>query len=137
MAGKHTLTPEHKAALARGRESGRAVRAYLEALEAHRPKRGRPVATAALTARLSVVNERVNSEIDPLRRLHLVQQALDIEAELERRGADDGTDLAELEKDFVKHAKSYSTSKGLSYRAWREIGVAPRVLKEAGLSRSS
>jgi hypothetical protein len=132
------MTAEHKAAMARGREGGRAVRAYLEALEAHRPKRGRPVATTeTLTARLSEVNERVNSETDPLRRLHLVQQALDIEAELERRGADDGTDLDALEKDFVKHVKSYSTSKGLSYSAWREIGVAPRVLKDAGLSRSS
>src|ERR1700689_982496 len=42
--GKPAKTPmsqAHKEALAIGREEGRAVRRYLEALEAHRPKRGR------------------------------------------------------------------------------------------------
>jgi hypothetical protein len=64
-----------------------------------------------------------------------VQQAIDIEAELERRGGDAGPDLAALEKAFVKHAKSYSDAKGISYSAWREIGVSPSVLKTAGISR--
>jgi hypothetical protein len=35
------LSEDHKAALAEGRAQGRAVRRYLEALEAHRPRRGR------------------------------------------------------------------------------------------------
>jgi hypothetical protein len=133
---KRTMTAEHKAALAKGRESGRAVRAYLEALEASRPKRGRKVTTETLTARLNDTNEKVNAETDPLRRLTLVQQALDIEAELERRGADSGPDLANLERDFVKHAKSYGAAKGISYGAWREIGVPSKVLKAAGITRS-
>ena len=41
---KRTRSPmsdSHKAALAEGREQGRAVRRYLEALEAHKLKRGR------------------------------------------------------------------------------------------------
>ena len=38
---KRTMSAEHKAALAEGREQGRAVREYLEALEAHKPRRGR------------------------------------------------------------------------------------------------
>ncbi len=35
------MSAEHKAALAKGREEGRAVRRYLEALEEQRPRRGR------------------------------------------------------------------------------------------------
>ena len=41
-----------------------------------------------------------------------------------------------LEKAFVKHAKAYSDSKGISYAAWREIGVTPEVLKAAGITRA-
>lgn len=35
------MSDQHKAALAEGREQGRAVQRYLEALEQNRPKRGR------------------------------------------------------------------------------------------------
>src|SRR5438067_1738803 len=38
---KSPMSAQHKEALAVGREQGRAVRRYLEALEANRPKRGR------------------------------------------------------------------------------------------------
>ena len=38
---KGTMSDEHKAALAEGRNQGRAVRRYLEALEQNKPKRGR------------------------------------------------------------------------------------------------
>jgi hypothetical protein len=135
MAPKRTMTADHKAALAKGREAGRAVRAYLEALEANRPRRGRKVTLESLQERLNVTNERVNAEEDPLPRLLLVQQALDLEAEIHRRGGEAGVDLAAAEQQFVKYAKSYSESKGISYTAWREIGVAPSVLEAAGISR--
>ena len=135
MTPKRTMSNEHKQALAKGRESGRAVREYLAALEATKPKRGRKITLETLTARLDGTNQKVNEETDPLRRLLLVQQALDLEAEIERRGGDDGIDLPALEKAFTKHAASYSTSKGISYAAWREIGVTPAVLKAAGINR--
>ena len=35
------MSDAHKEALAEGREQGRAVRRYLEALEANKPRRGR------------------------------------------------------------------------------------------------
>ena len=37
-SGPRNMTDQHKAALAEGRNQGRAVRNYLEALEAHKPK---------------------------------------------------------------------------------------------------
>jgi len=44
-------------------------------------------------------------------------------------------DLAALEADFVQVAASYSARKGISYTAWRELGVSADVLKRAGISR--
>ena len=46
-------------------------------------------------------------------------------------------DLTALEAGFVAAAKSYSGRKGISYAAWRAVGVSPGVLKRAGISRSS
>jgi hypothetical protein len=46
--------------------------------------------------------------------------------------------LQGLEDGFVEHARSYGERKGISYAAWREIGVSAAVLKRAGIySRSA
>ena len=45
--------------------------------------------------------------------------------------------LSALEADFVSAARSYSERKGISYAAWRAVGVPPAVLKKAGISRTS
>ncbi len=76
------MTDEHKAALAEGREQGRVVRRYLEALAD--------------------------------------RHAADIEA---------------LEASFIAVAGPYSARKGLTYAAWRAVGVKPRVLRAAGIPR--
>jgi len=73
------MSDEHKAALAEGREQGRIVRRYLEALESHRPRRGRKRTPESITKRLASVDEELASA-DALSRLHLVQERLDLEA---------------------------------------------------------
>ena len=45
-------------------------------------------------------------------------------------------DISALEDDFVRVAHSYSSRRGISYAAWREIGVDAAVLKKAGLTRA-
>ena len=45
-------------------------------------------------------------------------------------------DVAALETDFTAHAANYSTRKGISYQAWRELGVPAATLKAAGINRS-
>jgi hypothetical protein len=75
------LSDDHKAALAEGRAQGRAVRRYLEALEAHRPKRGRKRTVDSMRKRLSRINDEL-AEADPLKRLQLVQERLDLEVEM-------------------------------------------------------
>jgi hypothetical protein len=71
----------------------------------------------------------------PLHRLQLVQERMDLERELDRFDAAD--DLTGLERDFAKVAKGYAERKGISYAAWRELGISPEVLRKAGISRGS
>lgn len=126
------LSDQHKAALAEGREQGRAVRRYLEALDAHKPKRGRKRTPESIKKRLDQIEDEL-ATASPLKRLQLTQERLDLNAELAR--ADDTQDLSQLEDDFVKAARAYSERKGISYAAWRELGVPASVLKRAGISR--
>jgi hypothetical protein len=130
---QRTMSDEHKAALAEGREQGRVVRRYLEALESHRPKRGRKRTPESIAKRLAAIDEQL-ATADPLNRLHLVQERLDLEREL-ASSEGDGADFEELEEAFVEVAASYSERKGLTYQAWRSTGVAPGVLKAAGIGR--
>ena len=127
------MSDEHKAALAEGREQGRVVRRYLEALEWHRPKRGRKRTPESITKRLAAIDEQLPAA-DPLNRLHLVQERLDLEFEL-AAGSGDGAELEELELAFIEVAADYGERKGLTYGAWRGVGVEPRVLKAAGIGR--
>ena len=46
-------------------------------------------------------------------------------------------DISGLEKGFVRDAKAYSDSKGITYASWREVGVPADVLKKAGITRSA
>jgi hypothetical protein len=53
---KTPMSDAHKAALAEGRSQGRAVRTYLEALEAHKPKRGRKRTPESTKKRLAKID---------------------------------------------------------------------------------
>lgn len=133
-APKSKMTDEHKAALAAGRAEGRAVRAYLEALDQHRPKRGRKRTPDSVNARLAKIDSELVSA-DPMTRLSLVQERLDLLTELESLTTT--VNLTALESDFVKSAKGYGERKGISYAAWREVGVSAATLKAAGISRGA
>jgi uncharacterized protein YicC (UPF0701 family) len=127
------MTEEHKAALAEGRTQGRAVRNYLDALEATKPRRGRKRTTESIKKRLDAI-EREVATTDPLKALNLRQERRDLQAEL--AGMDEKVDLAEVEKAFVAAAKDYGQRRGISYEVWREAGVSSEVLKQAGISRA-
>ena len=58
---------------------------------------------------------------------------MDLQSELTSKEATQ--DLAGLEDSFVKAAKAYGSRKGISYQAWREAGVAPAILRRAGIGR--
>lgn len=130
---KTPMSDEHKEALALGREQGRAVRRYLEALEQHRPRRGRKRTPDSIRARLDKI-EGLLEGADPLTRLHLTQERMDLEAELVARS--ETIDLSALEDDFVAAARDYGDRKHITYAAWREAGVEAAVLKRAGVRRA-
>jgi hypothetical protein len=72
-------------------------------------------------------------EASPLLRLQLVQERMDLEKEAAQLGA--SIDLSSLESAFVKTAKKYADRKGISYAAWRQLGVSADTLKKAGITR--
>ena len=129
---KRGMSDEHKAALAEGREQGRAIRAYLEALEAHKPKRGRKRTAESIQKRLTAIAKEINSA-DPMSRLLLTQEQVDLEQELSQM--DSGVDLSELEAEFIEAAAGYSEHKGITYDTWRKMGIVPATLKAAGIRR--
>jgi hypothetical protein len=135
MARKATkMTTQHKAALAEGRAHGRAVREYLDALDETRPKRGRKRTPDSVKKRLGAVESEL-ADAGGVKKVQLLQERRDLRAELDSFGAT--IDLTSVEKAFVKAAKPYSESKGISYATWREAGVSAEVLKKAGITRSN
>jgi hypothetical protein len=133
-APKRSMTPEHKAALATGREQGRAVKAYLEGLSANKPKRGRRRSTESMQARLAEIEDAL-ATADPFKQLQLTQEHIDL---TEKLSADDTTvDITELESEFIRVAKAYAANKKISYAAFRAVGVPADVLRKAGISRSA
>jgi Cft2 family RNA processing exonuclease len=133
-AKKKGMSDAHKAALAVGREEGRAVRRYLEALDARRPRPGRKRTVASVTRQLDETLGSLN-KATPLDRVHLLQRRIDLEAELRQLDADGNGDDAELESAFVDALPGYSNRKHITYVAWREVGVPARVLRAAGIRR--
>lgn len=127
------MSDEHKAALAEGREQGRAVRVYLEALEM-KPSRGRPRDPERVQRRLAQIEEQI-ATADPLTRLHLFQERIELNEQLTRN---DGAapDIAAAEESFVAVAASYGDRKGITYSTWRACGVPADVLRRAGIART-
>lgn len=126
------MSPEHKAALAEGRTQGRAIRNYLDALEAHKPRRGRRRTPESITSRLAKIELEID-EADAVKRVDLIQERIDLKAELASYGSK--VDRADLEAAFINEAPSYSQRKGITYAAWREAGVPAATLKAAGIRR--
>ncbi len=131
---KRTMTDEHREALSVGRARGRAVRNYLEALETHRPKRGRRRTPETMLARIAAIDNEIG-DATPMQRLHLTQEKMDLAAKIE--AAEATFDISALEDEFVAVASAYGETNGISYAAWRAVGVPTAILKRAGVSRSA
>lgn len=130
---KRVVSDEQKSAMAEGRALSRSLAPYLEALEAYKPKRGRKRTTESIDRRLAAIDQELE-KANQIKRLSLVQERLDLLNE--RQNLESDVDLTAHEEAFVANAKSYSERKGISYEAWRQLGVPPSVLKRAGISRT-
>jgi hypothetical protein len=127
------MSDEHKAALAKGRAQARAVRDYLEELE-KRSKPGRRVSKEELQKRLDDTVAQIAEEDDPAKRVELIQRRIDLEDRLGDAG--DEVDMEALEAAFVDAVGEYSERKGISYSAWRELGVPAATLRAGGVPRT-
>jgi hypothetical protein len=131
---KGPMTDQHKAALSQGRQEGRAVRDYLDSLRTNKPKRGRKRTSDSIRKRLDAIDDELTTA-DALTELKLVQERRNLQSELESKSA--AVDQTAVEEAFVQVAKSYGERQGISYNAWREVGVPAPVLKRAGIGRSA
>lgn len=128
------MTNAHKEALNTGRTESRIVRTYLEALEGNKPKRGRKRTADSVERRLVEVEAELETA-DPFSRLRLIQERMNLTEELDLLS--NGNDLGELEAEFIEVAANYSERQGITYSAWREIGVEAAVLRSAGITRAA
>jgi hypothetical protein len=72
---------------------------------------------------------------DPLRRLHLTQERIDLHAE-NMRVLSSATEFAELEKAFLRVARVYGERHEITFSAWRQVGVDAEVLAAAGIAQT-
>lgn len=113
-------------------ERGRVVRRYLSALDMRRPGRSAAKTSESILHRIHQVDTLLMSA-DPVARLHLTQERIELHAEQLRLASGAASDLAELEEAFVSAARSYGERHGVAYSAWRQIGVDAAVLERAGI----
>ena len=127
------VSEEAKAARTAGQAQGRTVSRYLTALDQTKPKRGRQRSTEKMQARIDELPGEI-AQAKPLKKVHLIQELMDLQAELAKE--DETVDISEVESEFIAIAAEYSGRKGISYAAWREVGVPASVLKAAGVPRT-
>jgi hypothetical protein len=131
--GRRPMSNQHKKALAQGREQGRAIRRYLDALARQKPRRGRRRTVESANRQLRETVDQL-ATARSLARVELLQRRIDLEAEIAALGQGGGSDLSELEAGFVAAAKTYSERKGITPQAWLQGGVPRSVLRQAGLT---
>ena len=120
---------------AQEKAENKAVRDYLDVLVTGTPKRGRKRTPDSVKARISAIGE-ATADASATKRLGLVQERLDLEAELDAMTRAGSVDMGSLEVGFIKAASSYGSRRGISYGAWREMGVSATTLKSAGIRRT-
>jgi len=116
---------------ANAHDRARVIRRYLSALDAQRVGRTPAKTAESLHFRMHQIDTELLSS-DPVQRLHLTQERIDLHAEYLRLTTG-SSDISELEKAFVRVARGYGDRHGISYSAWRQIGVDADVLATAGI----
>jgi hypothetical protein len=108
-----------------------AVAAYLTALKGPRPSGSSKAKREGVMRRRAQIEQWISNERSPIREVELIQQRLDIDAQLSK--LDEAARLPELEEAFVNVAASWAKRRGITAAALREAGVPAGVLKRAGL----
>ena len=110
------------------------VAAYLTALGEEKARGRRKRSPEKLRQRLGAIAEQITTA-PQIVRVRLIQERLDIEEAL--RPEPPSVAFSPLEDAFCSVAGSWSARKGISYAAWREVGVPAAVLRRAEVKRST
>lgn len=111
-----------------------AVDAYLRAVG--QPKqRGRRVSLEELQRRRDAAAAEA-ATTEGVAKLKATQTVRDLEERIAAAQAGESVDLEALEADYIAVAAAYSTSHGIDYATWREVGVPAQVLKAAGIKQT-
>ncbi len=116
-------------------DQARVVRRYLSAVEIAKPGRGPRRTADAIGNRITKVDELLVSA-DPLSRVHLTQERIELHAEYVRVTNGNAGDQGQFERDFIRVARSYGDRNGITYAAWRQVGVDAAVLERAGIHKA-
>lgn len=113
-------------------DRSRLVRRYLSALDARKPGRSNARTAETVAHRMHQVDTLLVSA-DPVQRLHLTQERIDLHAEHLRLNTANGS-FGDLEKAFTRVARSYGERHDITFSAWRQVGVEADVLARAGIA---
>ena len=126
MTTEKSLKPDDDNHHARGGHIGAsslAVNAYLEYVAEQEGDRRGPKPKSS-----DQLDEMIKAEPNLARKLVLIQQQLDA---LERENK--ASVGPRLEEKFIRHARTFGDHYGISYGAWRMMGVSASVLRQAGI----
>jgi hypothetical protein len=98
------------------------TRAYLDALESHKPRRGRQRTPESIRKQLAQVESELRGATG-FQKLELVARRMELQGELASKQG--RSDLTALRKSFVRHAGKYASRKGIPKQAFQEAGVPP------------
>ena len=116
-------------------DAAKIVRRYLSALDTAKPGRSLRRTAEAVASRIVKIDELIVSA-DPLTRLHLTQERIDLHAEHVRLTTAAPIVFDDIQNDFIRVARAYGERYGITFAAWRQIGVDVAVLEQAGIHRS-
>lgn len=127
------MSPAQKKAMQQGRAEATAVKLYLTAIASSARRRGRQFTPEELQVRIDAVNEEI-AAAPAATRVFLVQKRIDLEHRLDAAQTVE-VDIEPLQEEFVRVAAEFGVRKGISYDAFREVGVPAAVLRDAGVRR--
>jgi len=130
---RRSLAPSHKQALAQGRAESAIVNRYLLALGTTK-RRGRPLSKERMTRRFDAAHRQLAASTG-LAKLVAAQEIRDLKGALDELAQRDPQRLRSLEDAFVRVARRFSERRGISYEAWREVGVPAAILRRAKVAR--
>lgn len=112
-----------------------AVKKYLEAISGGGPMR-RVRSPEILRAKIAECDGQLTNGIAPIKKLEVAQVKINLQRELvlsEAQNSDDET-MTELRDGFIDAAPRYAERRGISYVAFRKVGVPREVLRAAGIT---